>query len=116
MSFFPRPVSPAAAWADLRLALSNRSPHKLLFGLGAVAVPVFIVALFVLSDTEAPYKPPTIIYVENWNANRTEAEIKAQQKVDTAKRKVLEAELEARKAKQRAFFQELQRKSKAIGL
>jgi hypothetical protein len=116
MSILPRPVSPAAAWADLRVALSTQSPHKLLFAAAAIAIPAFFGALFFLSNKEMEYKPPPIIYVENWKQGRTDAEIKAQQKVDTAKRKVLEAELEARKAKQRAFFQELQRKSKAIGL
>jgi hypothetical protein len=116
MSFYPRPVSPAAAWADLRAALKSGSGPKLLFGIAAVAVPLFFMLMFFLSTKEEVYRPPTIIYVENWKVGRTTAEIKAQQKIDTAKRKVLEAELEARKAKMRAYFQDLEKKSKAVGL
>lgn len=116
MAFFPRPVSPAAAWSDLCAALQGSSSHKILFAIGAVAVPSFFIAMFLLSAKDEVYRPPTIIYVENWKVGRTDAEIKAQQKVDTAKRKVLEAELEARKAKMRAVFQEIEKRNKAIGL
>ncbi len=116
MAFFPRPVSPAAAWSDLRAALRGTSNHKIIFAIGALVVPTFFIAMMMLGSKEEEYRPPTVIYVENWKAGRTEAEIKAQQKVDTAKRKVLEAELEARKAKMRAFFQEIEKRNKAIGL
>jgi hypothetical protein len=116
MSILPRPSSPSAAFADFRAALKARSPHKLGFALAAVTIPAFFIAMFLLSVKEAPYRAPTIIYVENWKAGRTTAEIQAQQKIDTAKRKVAEAKLEARKAEMRAYFQEVQRKSKAIGL
>src|SRR3546814_4766162 len=75
-------MSPLRAYRDLRLFLGQRHPHQLLFGFLAIAVTGLIVAgFFHDSHIPTPYKR-NIIYVEQWRADRSEAEILAQQKID----------------------------------
>jgi hypothetical protein len=81
---FPRPSSPLAAWRDLKAFLGQQERHKLVFAVIAICIPAVIVAGFYV---DANIKPePQIIYVENWPANRTDEQIKAEQKIDQAKR------------------------------
>lgn len=115
MSILPRPSSPKAAIADLKSFWAAAPKHKITFAAAAVAVPLFLITLFVLSGREADYKPPPIIYVDNWRADRTEAQIKAQQKIDTAKRKDMEAQIAKAEAKKRAYFKSVQDSMKSWG-
>ena len=88
----PRPSSPSALWADLKAFAGESSPYK--WGAAAVAVimPIAIVVIFTL-DTRTNIDPPAqIIYVEQWPANRSDAEIKAQQKKDKAESDALKKE------------------------
>jgi hypothetical protein len=87
--------SPLKAFRDLRLYLSGRNPYELLFAFPALVLTLLVVAGF-YEDTkkvEVPYKP-NIIYAESWPLNRSDAEIKAQQKIDQAKK---HAEMEAQR-------------------
>ena len=84
MSILPRPSSPAAAWRDFKGFVTGRGRHKLWIALVAIAMPALIVTGFY---HDANIKPkPRIIYVEQWPASRTDTQIKAQQKIDEAKR------------------------------
>jgi len=97
----PRPSSPAAAWRDLRAFLASRDRSQIFFAILAIAMPLLIVLGFAI---DANIKPqPQIIYVESWPANRSEAEILADQKKDQAKREA------ARRERQRQF-QELEKR------
>ena len=97
MSFFPRPVGPREALRDLAAFMRQRSREQLIGGALALLVTTIIVIEF-LVDSKTGMSPPTqIVYAESWNENRTDAEIKADQKKDQAKRR--QAELE----KQREF-------------
>ena len=80
----PRPASPRALWADLKAFAAERSPYK--WGAAAVAVimPLAIVIVFTIDGRTNITPPAQIIYVEQWPANRTDAEIKAQQAKDKA--------------------------------
>ena len=80
MSWFPRPVGPSAAFRDLAAFMRQRSREQMI---GAS------LALLATINT-AP--PPQLIYAESWNANRTDAEIVAQQKKDQAARHAALAE------------------------
>ena len=84
MSWFPRPVSPRAAVADLRAFLSHRSREQRLGAALSILVTIIIVILFLVDSKINTAPPPTITYVEQWSANRTDAEIIAQQKKDQA--------------------------------
>ena len=82
----PRPASPRALWADLRAFTSERRPHQWVAMALAVAMPVAIVVTFYFDGKTNISPGPQLIYVESWPASRTDAEIKAQQKIDQAAR------------------------------
>ena len=103
MGLFSR-FSPIVAYRDLRLFLSQRQPYEFFFLAAALCVTTFLIYAFMKdSYVEKEYRPK-IIYVEQWPADRTDAQIVAQQKIDApieAKRK---AEADARaKATQDGF-------------
>lgn len=80
----PRPASPRALWADLRAFTSERRPHHWVAAALAIAIPVAIVFVFYLDGRTNILPGPQLIYVESWPANRSDEEIKAQQKIDQA--------------------------------
>ena len=97
MSWFPRPASPRAAFADLRNFMRQRSREQVIGAALAVLVTAIIVIEFLVDSKINTAPPPQIIYVEQWNANRTDAEIIADQKKDQAEREA------AMKARQEQF-------------
>jgi len=82
----PRPASPRALWADLRAFTSERRPHHWIAAALAVAIPAGIIIVFVIDGRTNIMPGPQLIYVESWPATRTDEEIKAQQKIDQARR------------------------------
>ena len=86
MSWFPKPVSPRAAYADLRAFLSHRSREQVIgFSLALLATAIIVIEFLV--DSKINTAPPAqIIYVDSWSMNRTDAEIIADQKKDQAER------------------------------
>ncbi|HVH38193.1 MAG TPA: hypothetical protein VM757_06365 [Sphingomicrobium sp.] len=103
MSWFPRPVSPRAAFADLRAFLGHTSREQRIGAVLAVLATTIIVIEFFVDSKINTAPPPQIIYADSWNANRTDAEIIADQKKDQAEREAFARE------KQRQF-QELENK------
>ncbi len=101
MQFFAR-FSPVRAYRDLRLFLASREPYELGFLALAIAITGFVIYAFEKDSTVAPVYHRDIVYVQQWRADRTDADIRAQQKIDAplkAKRIADEqAELEARRA------------------
>ena len=106
MSWFPRPVGPRAALADLAAFLRQRSREQVIAAALAVLVTTIIVIEFLVDSKINTAPPPQVIYVEQWNANRTDAEIVAQQKIDQQKRDA------AQKERQRQY----QKLEKDLGL
>ena len=86
MSWFPRPSSPSAAFADLRAFMRQRSREQVIGAALAVLVTSIIVIEFFVDSKINTAPPKQIIYVESWPANRTDAEIVADQKKDQAAR------------------------------
>jgi len=101
---FLRHLSPVRAIRDLRFFLAQRRQHELWFMLLAMAITLVVLWAFVKdSHIEAPYER-NIIYVESWPITRTEEQIKAQQKIDQAKKHIAEEDFaKRRKAKQQEF-------------
>lgn len=99
MSWFPRPASPRAAFTDLRNFMRQRSRDQITGAALAVLVTTIIVIIFLVDAQINTAPPPQIIYVEQWNSNRTDAEIIAEQKTDQAARDA------AAKERQRQFQQ-----------
>jgi len=97
MSWLPRPVSPRDALSDLAAFLRQRSREQVIGAALALVATGIIVFEFVIDPKTGASPPPQIIYVDSWSANRTDAEIIAQQKKDQAERRAYQAE------KQRQF-------------
>jgi len=97
MSWLPKPSSPLAAWRDFRAFARQRSREQVIGGALALLVTAIIVIEFLVDAKIGTAPPPQIVYVEQYSANRTDAEIIADQKKDLAERAAFEKE------KQRQF-------------
>jgi hypothetical protein len=99
MAFFPKPSSPLAAFRDLAAFMRQRSREQVLGGALAVLVTTIIVILFLVDPKINTAPPPQVIEVELYPANRTDAQIAADQKKDMAEQKA------AKKEQQRQYKQ-----------
>jgi hypothetical protein len=106
MSWFPSPVSPRAAIADFRAFLRHREREHWIGAALAVLVKIIIIIEFLVDSKINTAPPPRIVYVEQWKAGRTDAEIIADQKKDQADKEA------ARKERQRQF----QKLEKQLGM
>ena len=97
MPWFPRPVGPRAAFKDLAAFMRQRSREQVIGAMLAILATTIIVIEFLVDSKINTAPPPQIVYVDQWNANRTDAEIVRQQKVDQAKKE------EAQRERQRQF-------------
>jgi hypothetical protein len=97
--WFPRPVGPRAAMADFRaLLFQQHRRHRLVFLTIAIGITSTIITGFIVESRDRSLLPgPQTIYVSDWAATRTDAEIIAQQKID---QKALH---EAREERRRQF-------------
>jgi hypothetical protein len=106
MQFYAR-MSPLRAVRDLRLFLAQRERHELWFLIAAIAITAFFIYGFAKdSHVEKVYRP-NIVYVQQWTLDRTDDQIKAQQKIDEAKRVIEQRKTEAEQAKNRAEFKKI---------
>jgi hypothetical protein len=101
MSWFPRPVGPRAAWADLRAFFRHREREHWIGAALAVLVTIIIIIEFLVDSKINTAPPPRMVYVEQWNADRTDAEIIADQKK-------AQAETEAAQKERQRQFQKLE--------
>ena len=97
MPWFPRPVGPRAAFKDLAAFMRQRSREQVIGAMLAILATTIIVIEFLVDSKINTAPPPQIVYVDQWNANRTDAESVPQQKVDQAKKE------EAQRERQRQF-------------
>jgi len=89
---FPQPAFKGAA-SDLKVMFTGMDRRRWLFLALAIAITFAIGAGFMVdSDLRKLGPGPQLIYAENWSENRTDAQIKAQQKIDQAKRHKAEEE------------------------
>lgn len=106
MAILPPMVGPRAALRDLTSFMRQRSREQIIGASLAVLVTIIIVIIFFVDSTINTAPPPQIVYVENYPANRTDAEIIADQK---------KASEERRKAEE-ARRQEFQKLQKQLGI
>ena len=92
MSWFPRPVGPRAAFADLRAFLGQREREHYIGGALALLVTIIIIIEFFVDSKINTAPPPRIVYADSWSAERTDAEIIADQQKHQAERKAAQEE------------------------
>ena len=102
MAILPRPSSPITAWRDFREFARAPRKHKIVFAALACVFPAFLLwAMIHDAKVDEEWVPPTIVYVKQWPANRTAAQVRAQQAKDLpaerAARKALDDAAEARR-------------------
>jgi hypothetical protein len=115
MSFL-RTISPLRAYRDLRQFLGQRKPYELVFFVLAITVTwTIMLAIASNSKVEKVYRP-NIVYVEQWSANRTDAEIVAQQKIDGPKEKAAAEAFKRQQEETQASYKRLDDKLKKYGL
>ena len=86
MSFFPKPSSPGAAWRDLANFIRHREREHVIGGALAFLVTLIIVIIFLVDPKVHTATPEQVTYDDIYPANRTDAEIIADQKKDAARR------------------------------
>ena len=97
MSWFPSPSTPRAALRDLAAFLRHRSREQVIGACLALLVTSIIVIEFIVDAKIGTAPPPRVVVVELYPANRTDAEIAADQKKDQAAKEA------AQKERQRQF-------------
>jgi hypothetical protein len=102
MAIFPPTFGPRAALADLKAFLRQRSREQVIAACLAVLVTIIILIIFLVDSQINTAPPPQIVYIENYGPNRTDADIKADQKKASEERRKQE---EARKRE----FQKLEK-------
>jgi hypothetical protein len=93
----PRPSSPRAALRDLTRFVRQREREHVIGASLAVLVTMIIVIIFLVDPKVNTAPPEQITYVDIYSANRTDAQIIADQKKDAAERLAFKQE------KQRQF-------------
>jgi hypothetical protein len=114
---FLKNMSPVGAVRDLRFFLATRRRHELWFMLLALAVTLLILFVF-FKDSASGFDKPyerNIIYAEQWPITRTDEQIRAQQKIDQAKKHIQQAEFEKRRKAKQAEFKRLDDKLESWG-
>ncbi len=111
-----RLFSPMHAIRDFVDYARTRKPYEWWFLLLSIGIVLVIGWGFVHdSHFERPYQR-NIIYVESWPANRSDAEIIAQQKIDMEKERIATEEFERERAKRQAEWKRIDDKLNSWGI
>jgi len=115
MRFF-RFISPMLAASDLYQFLRKRRRHEVAFFILAASLTWGMFLLFLIDTRiDHPYKRD-IVYVEQWRADRSDAEIAARLKKDAPREAAERAEIEREEAERRASFARLNNQLDSWGL
>lgn len=117
MGFFPKPSAPKAALRDGLDFFLEARPHKGLIVLASLLLPALIMlAVNKQFSAERQYRPPEVIFVQQWSENRTVADIKAQQARDLPGELAAKAAAEDEARRRREAFKSVQARMKQIGI
>jgi hypothetical protein len=106
MAILPRPSRPREALADLWSVLRERRRHQWgILGV-AIAATAVLIWMFAFQFNQKPaYKPPEIVYVEQWRADRTRADIEKRLAKDAPVEKARAEELKKLQLERQRQFQ-----------
>ncbi len=106
MAILPRPSSPRAALSDLWSVLRERRRHQwVLLALAIVATGVLVWMFVFQFTTKKAYKPPEIVYVEQWRSDRTRADVEKRLAKDAPIEKARAEELKRLQLERQRQFQ-----------
>jgi hypothetical protein len=106
MAILPRPSKPKEALADLWSVLRERRRHQ--WGLLALSVTftgVLIWMFLFQFNAKQAYRPPEIMYVEQWRADRTRADVEKRLAKDAPIEKARAEELKKLQLERQKQFQ-----------
>jgi hypothetical protein len=87
----PRPASPSALLADIRALFAQRSRYHWVAAGLAVLIPAFFIVAFV-HETAKQVPGEQVVYAKSFGADRTDEDIKADQKKAQAKKEAIAKE------------------------
>lgn len=106
MAILPRPSKPREALADLWSVLCERRPHQwYILGVAVAATGVLLWMFLTQFNIKAEYKPPEILYVEQWRADRTRTDVEKRLAKDAPVEKARAEELKKLQAERQKQFQ-----------
>lgn len=109
-------IAPMRAYQDLRLFLSQRRKHELVFLALSMAITYLIIFYMIHDSKIVRDDRPVIIYVQQWPANRTDAQIIAQQKIDVVDQIKREEAEKKRQAENQAAWKRIDDGLKKYGI
>lgn len=92
MAILPPASTPRAALRDLGNFIRHREREHVIGAALAVLTTIIILIVFFVDSKINTAPPPQIVFVEQWSANRTDAEIVADQKKHQAEREAAQRE------------------------
>ncbi|MDQ3074504.1 MAG: hypothetical protein M3Q88_02670 [Pseudomonadota bacterium] len=102
MSVLPPMVNPRAAMSDFAAAIGGDTKRDRIIGVTiAILITTIILIIFFVDAKINTAPPPRVVYVQTYAPTRTDADIIASQKQDSAERKAYREE-------KKRQFQELQ--------
>jgi hypothetical protein len=117
MSIIPRPASPRVAWRDAVSFLRQRRPHQIVFVALAIGIPILVFLAFINEFNRTPeWHPPEVMYVQQWTAERTRAEVAAQQARDLPAELAKKKQIEEFQAERRAQFKRAREALRSVGI
>jgi hypothetical protein len=113
---FLRSIAPLGAFQDLRLFLSQRRKHEVVFLALSLAITYLIIFYMIQDSKIVRDNRPVIIYVQQWRADRTDAQIIAQQKIDGVEQTKREEAERKREAENQAAWKRIDDGLKKYGI
>lgn len=106
MAILPRPSKPREALADLWSVLRERRPHQwYILGVAVTATGVLLWMFLTQFNIKPEYRPPDIVYVEQWRADRTRADVEKRLAKDAPIEKARAEELKKLQLERQKQFQ-----------
>jgi len=106
-----RNINPAGAIGDFIAVWRSAGRMRWRFMLMAIAVSATLFSLIVFEEQRIEPRPPEIIYITSWHANRSEAEILASNAANQVRQKRLAAEQAERDLKVKNIYKAIGRAS-----
>jgi len=117
MAIFPKRVPIREAWSDLKTAVLAPRKHKIVFATASIGAPLgLFAALFQQAKVDEEYVPPQIVYVKQWDAGRSVAEVRAQQAKDLPAERAEKARIAALREERRRQFERVANTIDDLGL